>query len=125
MNNIGRTGFDELESNEIQHLLDSQDKDLTVTDRQEMLEAYSTEKHPTHWLKKNWEKVTKDYELRDRFTKIDQFLERIVLSKGKYVHGTAEYYFELKVPLKVAQQEKITKIMRMMMIVIKVMLLNF
>lgn len=115
-NGIGRDGFEQIESSDIQELLESQDEDLTETDLEEMLnsqpieeEASTSTGNVTFNLKNLSEGLRMANELCDFFMKIDPSMERSLIFKRQIANATAEYQSELKELLKTAKQEKITK----------------
>lgn len=115
-NEIGQGGFDELESSDIQELLESQDEDLNETDLEEMLNPHSIEEEASTSIEKitlNLNNLSEGlrmaHELCDFFIKIDPSMERSLIFKRKIVNATAEYQSELKDLIKSAKQEKITK----------------
>lgn len=115
-NGIGRDGFEQIESSDIQELLESQDEDLTETDLEEMLNSQPIEEEAststgkvTFNLKNLSEGLRMANELCDFFMKIDPSMERSLIFKRQIANATAEYQSELKELLKTAKQEKITK----------------
>ena len=113
---IGRDGFEQIESSDIQELLELQDEDLTETDLEEMLnsqpieeEASTSTGNVTFNLKNLSEGLRMANELCDFFMKIDPSMERSLIFKRQIASATAEYQSELKELLKTAKQEKITK----------------
>lgn len=115
-NNIGRDGFEQLESNDIQELFESQDEDLTEMELEEMLNIDFSEEEPTTstekktmTLKNLSEGLRMANDLCDFFIKIDPSMDRSLLFKRKIDQATAEYQSELQDLLKDAKQEKITK----------------
>lgn len=113
---IGRDGFDQIESSDVQELLEAQDEDLTETDLEEMLnsqpieeEASTSAENVTFNLKNLSEGLRMANELCDFFMKIDPSMERSLIFKRQIANATAEYQSELKELLKNAKQEKITK----------------
>lgn len=115
-NGIERDGFEQIESSDIQELLESQDEDLTEIDLEEMLNSQSIEEEAsmstenvTFNLKILSEGLRMANELCDFFMKIDPSMERSLIFKRQIANATAEYQSELKELLKTAKQEKITK----------------
>lgn len=115
-NGIGRNGFEQIESSDIQELLESQDEDLTETDLEEMLnsqpieeEASTSTENVTFTLKNLSEGLRMANELCDFFVNIDPSMERSLNFKRQIANATAEYQSELSELLKTAKQEKITK----------------
>uniref|UniRef100_A0A2A4JVK0 HTH CENPB-type domain-containing protein n=1 Tax=Heliothis virescens TaxID=7102 RepID=A0A2A4JVK0_HELVI len=114
---IGRDGFEQIESSDVQELLASQDEDLTETDLEEMInsqpmeeeEALTSTGNVTFNMKNLSEGLRMANELCDFFMKIDPSMERSLIFKRKIANATAEYQSELKELLKTAKQEKNTK----------------
>uniref|UniRef100_A0A1B0AAH7 Uncharacterized protein n=1 Tax=Glossina pallidipes TaxID=7398 RepID=A0A1B0AAH7_GLOPL len=120
-NGIGGDGFEQIESRDIQELLESQDEDLTETDLEEMLnsrpidgEASTTTENVTFNLKSLSEGLRMANELCDFFMNIDPSMERSLIFKRKIANATAAYQYELKELLKTANQEKITKFFKIL-----------
>lgn len=116
-NDIGRDGFEQIESGDIQELLESQDEDLTETDLEEMLnlhpiedeEASTSTEKTTLNVKTLREGLKMANELCDFFINVDPSMERSLIFKRQILNATAGYQSELKQLLKAAKQEKITK----------------
>ncbi|GBP80084.1 Tigger transposable element-derived protein 1 [Eumeta japonica] len=115
-NGIGRHGFEQIESIDIQELLESQDEDLTETDLEEMLnsepieeEATTSTGNVTFNLKNLSEGLRMANELCDFFMNIDPSMERSLIFKRQIANATTVYQSELKELLKTVKQEKITK----------------
>ena len=93
-----------------------QDKNLTETDLEEMLnsqpieeEAWIIIRNVTFNLKNLSEGLRMANELCDFFMKIDPSMEQSLIFKRQITSATAKYQSELKEFLKIAKQEKITK----------------
>ncbi|CAH2098324.1 unnamed protein product [Euphydryas editha] len=102
-NGIGRDGFEQIESSDIQELLESQDEDLTKTDLEEILnlqpieeEASTSNENVTFHLKNLNEGLRMANELCDFFIKIDPSMEQSLIFKRQIANATAEYQSELK-----------------------------
>ncbi|KAL9927345.1 tigger transposable element-derived protein 1-like [Glossina fuscipes fuscipes] len=115
-NGIGRDGFEQIESSDVQELPESQDEDLTETDLEEMLnaqpiegEASTSTGNVAFNLKSLSEGLRMANELCDFFMNIDPSMERNLTFKRQIANATAVYQSELKELLKTAKQEKITK----------------
>uniref|UniRef100_A0A1A9UGE9 DDE-1 domain-containing protein n=1 Tax=Glossina austeni TaxID=7395 RepID=A0A1A9UGE9_GLOAU len=115
-NGIGRGGFEQIESRDIQELLETQYEDLTETDFEKMLnsqpieeEASTSTGNVTFNLENLSEGLSMANELRDFFMNIDPFLERSLIFKREIANATAAYQSKLKELLKTAKQEQIKK----------------
>uniref|UniRef100_A0A1A9Z8M8 DDE-1 domain-containing protein n=1 Tax=Glossina pallidipes TaxID=7398 RepID=A0A1A9Z8M8_GLOPL len=98
-NGIGRDGFEQIESSDIQESLESQDEDLTETDLEEMLisqcieEGVSTSTgNVTFNLKNLSEGLRMANELCDFFMNIVRSLERSLIFKRQIANATAAYH---------------------------------
>ena len=106
---IGRDGFEQIESSDIQELLESQDEDLTETVLEEMLNSRPIEEEASTSTGNLSEGLRIANELCNFFMKIDPSMERSLILKRQIASATAEYQSKLKELLRTAKQEKITK----------------
>ena len=86
MSGIGRDGFEQIESSDVQELLESQDEELTETNLKEMLnsqpiedEASTSTGNVTFNLKNLSEDLRMANELYDFFMKIDPSMEQSLI----------------------------------------------
>uniref|UniRef100_A0A1A9VG67 DDE-1 domain-containing protein n=1 Tax=Glossina austeni TaxID=7395 RepID=A0A1A9VG67_GLOAU len=112
-NGIGRGGFEQIESSDIQELLESQDEDLTATDLEEVIisqpieeEASTSTGNVTFKLKSLSEGLRMANEFCDFFVNIDPSMERSLGFKRQIANATAAYQYELKELSKTAKQGK-------------------
>ncbi|CAH0721938.1 unnamed protein product, partial [Brenthis ino] len=117
-NGIGRDGLEQIDSSDIQELLESQDEDLTETDLEEMLnlqpieeEASTSTGNVTFNLKNLREGLRMANELCDFFIKVDPSMERSLIFKKQIANATVKYKSELKDLLNTAKQEKKYKVL--------------
>ncbi|KAL9928133.1 tigger transposable element-derived protein 1-like isoform 1-T3 [Glossina fuscipes fuscipes] len=108
---IGRDRFEQIESSDIEKLLESQDEDLTEIDLEEMLnsepieeEASTSTGNVTFNLKCLRKGLRMANELDDFFMNIDWSMERSLIFKRQIANVTAAYQSELKELLKTAKQ---------------------
>ena len=104
---IGREGFKQIESSDVQDLPELQDGDLTESDLEEMLNSQPIEKEAstsignvTFIWKNLSEGLSMANELCDFIMKIDSSMERSLIFKRQIANAAAEYQSELKELLK-------------------------
>ncbi|KAL9876647.1 tigger transposable element-derived protein 1-like [Glossina fuscipes fuscipes] len=115
-NGIGRDGFEQIESNDIQELLKSQDEDLTETDFEEILNSQPIEEEASRSTGNvifNLKSLSKGLRMANElgyfFMNIDTSMERSLIFNRQIANATAAYQSELKKLLKTVKQKKLTK----------------
>lgn len=113
-NVLGRDEFEQIESSDIQELLESRDEDLTETDLEEMLNSQPLEEEGSTCtgnvivnLKNFSEGLRIANEIRDFFMNIDPSIDEVLFFKRQIASATAAYQPELKERLKLRSKRRL------------------